>query len=212
VRETRRKNPKIRRPMEQTASDTSACATPSGKVVKPHKKRVRITKHVNKRTKLDDRMRTDVVKMLAEFIPIPQIKYELERKYQVSVSEQNLHEYKRSPRWAEMLSKFRRKYTEGLDSVPGYHKRVRLERMERVYQKADSSDDLKNSIAVTEHQRKEVEGDGNKHVGDNILIQFKGMSDDELQKELQNTIEYVKKLEAKNKPLVIDVEAKNGNV
>jgi hypothetical protein len=157
---------------------------------------------------LNSNQKLEIVKMIAEFHSVPEIQYEIERKYKIKISKTTVLNYKTGEKWQATLSKFRKKYTDDIESVPGTHKRVRMERMEKIWAKAEEKEDIKNAISVTEHQRKEIEGDGNKHSGDNILIQFNGMSDDELQKELQNTIEYIKKMEQKK---IVDAEVVNGN-
>jgi hypothetical protein len=190
-------------------SDTSACAIPDGNQPNSEKSLKPSTKKRGGRPKLQDRQRIEIVKMLAEFIPQPQIVYEIKRKYGIELSQQSIYGYSVSPKWKDKLLKLRKKYTDDLESVPGYHKRVRMERMEKIWEKADNKSDLKSAVTVTEHQRKEVEGDGTKQSGDNILIQFNAMSDAELQKEFDNTLEYVKRLEEKRRK-IIDIGGPNG--
>lgn len=146
--------------------------------------------------------------MIAEFHSAPDIIYEIKRKYDIELSIGTITHYKKAEKWQSILKKFRKEYTDAVDSVPGAHKRVRMERMEKIWEKAEEKEDIKSAITVTEHQRKEIEGDGNKHNGDNILVQFNSMSDEELQKELRNTIEYIKKIEKKQ---IINAEVVNGN-
>jgi hypothetical protein len=193
--------------MGQTASDTSVCATHDGNETSGEKNRNLSTNEDY--SKLNNDQKVEIVKMLAEFVDIPTIQYEIDRKYGIKLSTTGVKNYKTAEKWIPMYKKFRKEYVESVESVPGAHKRVRLERMEKLWEKAETDEDIRNAISVTEHQRKEIEGEGSKHQGDNILIQFNGMSDDELQKELNNTIEYIKKLEKKK---VIDAEVINANV
>ena len=163
---------------------------------------------IEEKFKLNGDQKLEVVKMLSEFTPVTQVQYEMERKHGIKLSTTAVNYYKTADRWMPVFKKYRKQFVDSVDSVPGAHKRVRLERMERMWAKAETEEDIKNAISVTEHQRKEIEGEGSKHQGDNILIQFNGMSDEELQKELQNTIEYIKKLEKKK---IIDAEVVNVN-
>lgn len=207
---TRRRNPRRKTPMELIASDTSACVTPVGKDISSESQKKLITETRKQRTwRLPQHIKIEIVKMHAEFIPTCQIQYELERRHGLKVSENAILHYHHSPKWQNYLKDYRNKFVADIESIPGYHKRVRMERMEKVFRKVENTNDIRAVIAITEHQRKEIEGDGPKHQGDNYLIQFNNMTDEQLRHELQNTIEYIKKLEDKKK--LIDIGGSNGS-
>ena len=95
--------------------------------------------------------------------------------------------WKRKRRAKLLLMKMRKEYVRAVMEVPIYHKRVRLDRLEEIYHKTE---DEKVKIRALEEARKEVEGEGV-----NIAVmQFYGMSDEELEERRKRILERLKKL------------------
>ena len=91
---------------------------------------------------------------------------------------------KNSPRWSPMIKKIQTQYLSKMSEIAGSHKHVRLERAEKVYDRAVEKGDLKHQLLSIEQQRKEFD----KHENNSILIlqqQYNFMSDDELAQRKQ---------------------------
>ena len=108
-------------------------------------------------------------------------------------------QYRRIPKWKALIDKAREEYVPHLYEVSGSHKRIRLERHERIYEKAIVNHDLKHAIAATVEQRKEMEGDAS-----NVSLtmnQFNILSDDELEfkkKQVMDRIKLISNQEIQN--------------
>ena len=91
---------------------------------------------------------------------------------------------KNSPRWSPMIKKIQTQYLSKMSEIAGSHKHVRLERAEKVYDRAVEKGDLKHQLLSIEQQRKEFD----KHENNSILIlqqQYNFMSDEELAQRKQ---------------------------
>ena len=87
--------------------------------------------------------------------------------------------YRTHPKWQRMINEIRVKYLSDVNAVAGAHQRVRLDRAERVYDRAVKSKDLHYQLAATEQQRKEF--DKSEYNQINILQQqYINMSDEEV--------------------------------
>lgn len=98
-------------------------------------------------------------------------------EHNIEVHPVTIAQYATSEKWKPLIRKVREAHMNDLTAVSGAHKRVRLERHERVYEKAMKKGDMRNAITATVEQRKEMEGDGAVNL---TLNQFNTMTDDEL--------------------------------
>ena len=100
---------------------------------------------------------------------------------------------KNSPRWSPMIKKIQTQYLSKMSEIAGSHKHVRLERAEKVYDRAVAKGDLKHQLLSIEQQRKEFD----KHESNSILIlqqQYNFMSDEELSQRKQYLLEKLKSI------------------
>lgn len=105
--------------------------------------------------------------------------------------------YKRTAKWKSMIDKIRTEYLADINAVGGAHKRVRLERAERIYDRAVKKRDLRYQTAAIEQQRKEFD----KHESGTINIwnqQFINMSPEERAHRKQYLAEKLKLKEVLN--------------
>ncbi len=105
--------------------------------------------------------------------------------------------YKRTAKWKSIIDKTRVKYLADMEDVPGFHKKVRLRRHERVYEGALKKGDYKNAISATEHQRKEIEGDSSTLNLSLYNNKFNIFTDEELSQKHLEALEKVKRLSEK---------------
>lgn len=118
----------------------------------------------------------------------------------VDISSWQIVKYSRYEKWQPLIKKIKQEYFSDIASVSGSHKKVRLERHERVYERAIKKNDLKHAISATEHQRKEMEGGGDTVTNNNIFVK---LSDDELEYKKKEVLERIKLMSNKG---VIDVK------
>lgn len=90
--------------------------------------------------------------------------------------------YKQHPKWQKMINEIKIKYLSDVNAVAGSHKRVRLERADRIYDRAygrntEKSDSV--ALSAIDHQKREFD----KHEYNQVNIlnqQYINMSDEEL--------------------------------
>lgn len=149
---------------------------------------------------LNEEQKLFIVKMVAQGWTKTEIKNELKSTYDIVVSDTTVRNYAESEKWKPLLKKLRDEYVSSTLEVAGSHKRVRLERAERMYDKAVAKNDIKFGLLSIEQQRKEF--DKHEYNSFNILNQqYNYMSDEEVE-ERKNLI-----LSKLNK----QKELKNGN-
>lgn len=160
--------------------------------------------------KLLDKQKAHICKMLGEFVKPKEICRIMKEVHNIDITTCAVQNYKTGKRWQKAILESRQAYLSKLEDVPGYHKRVRLERMERAAERCEDKDDIKTLISAVAQQQKEVEGGDEKLSSLTInLQQLNIMSDEELQRELDNTKNYIMKLE-KKKTLEIKGETTDG--
>ena len=123
-------------------------------------------------------------------------------EFNIEISKHQVLNYSKAEKWQPLIKKIRQETFSDLAAVAGSHKRVRLERSEKVFEKALKKGDLKHSLAATEAQRKEMEGGGDFNV---TLNQYNVLSDEELEFKKE---EVLKRIALKSKG-VIDVKPTN---
>lgn len=116
----------------------------------------------------------------------------------ISISSIQVHQYTKAEKWQALIKKVREETMQDLASVAGSHKKVRLQRHEKVYDKAISKNKFDLAIKATEAQRKEME-EGNISL---TLNQFNILSDEELKHKHEEVLTRIKNLSNKG---VIDV-------
>lgn len=152
---------------------------------------------------LTEEQKMIIIGYIASYMTPSEIIEICKEKHAINISFQQITKYKEADKWKPIIKKLREEYLADLPAVAGSHKRVRMERVERIYERAIKKNDLKNQLASVEHQRKEIEGDrsGSLHL---TLNQFSNMSDEELYEQRKRVLDQVKKLEPKKE--IIDVE------
>lgn len=158
--------------------------------------------------KFTEEERYVIVSMLARCYSNTEIKNEIMTRFQKNIDVALLQQYKRTKKWVAVITKLREEYLIDVPMANTAHKRVRLERLDRIYDRAVENGDLKNQLSSTTQAWKEMEG--NKKDGDTTNVfwnnpvyqQINALSTEELIKRQQ---EATKKLTQ-----TIDMEELNG--
>jgi len=108
----------------------------------------------------------------------------------IEISPHQIYLYAQAEKWQALIRKVRNENMNDIAAVAGSHKKVRLERAEKVFDKALKSNKLKEALSATEHQRKEMEGGGD--MVNLTLNQFNVLSDEELEYKKKQVIERIK--------------------
>lgn len=157
--------------------------------------------------KFTHEQRLDIMRLIARGMTCKETQTAIHEITGHYISEGQLAKYRTSKKWKPTIQKERELYLSSLADVPGYHKKVRLERADKIYNAAMQDGSLKNAILATEQQRKEVEDKGNAPVSF-VFQQYNGLSDEELQDKYTQALIKIEK--HKQKQIVNIQEVKDG--
>ena len=148
-----------------------------------------------KRThKLSEQDKQIVVAMFAAGLTPTETSNRAREEHHIQVSPPVIANFAKSAKWQPLIRRIRVAHMNDLTAVAGSYKKVRLERHDRIYEKAMKKGDMRNAISATVEQRKEMEGDGTVNM---TLNQFNSMSDDELEHKKTLVLE---RIQLMNKP------------
>ena len=105
--------------------------------------------------------------------------------------------YRRSRKWDAVIAETRTKYIADIQAVAGSHKRVRLDRLERLYEKAYDKNNLRAAMEVVDHQRKEMEEKAQYGSVNLTLNQYNSLTDEELEERRNLFLQKIKRIEKK---------------
>lgn len=147
---------------------------------------------------LNEEQRRFVISLLGQFMTYLEIAEEFEKKYgNVPKNFKNIvSHYGRTKRWQPVIERIRTDFVTDLHSVGGTHKRVRMERRERLYEKAFQKGDVRNALIAVKHMEEEMEGTKTFNFN---MTQYSRLSDQELEEKYQSILEKIK-------PKIINVE------
>ncbi len=185
--ETRRKLLKRKIRTEQTSSDTSACPTQDSEDTKPSKASSPSRLTENYKYTNEDKML--IITMIAQFYPEAKIISEFAEKTSQSISMTTVRHYKHAAKWQRAIERIREQYLMAVGQVAGAHKRIRMERYERLYRIAYNSGKYGEARKIISDQRVEMEG--SKEGGPTLNVSFQQLnllSDEELEKRRQDVI------------------------
>lgn|SRR3990167_6614878 len=148
---------------------------------------------------LNDIEKQELVSMIAEGICHKEINEHLQERYGFFLSERALQYYRKSSKWKPVIAKLREEYISAVHEVAISHKRVRLERAEKIYNKSYGEGDFSFALEVLRFAQKEMDPRANDTSVTNLSIyqQFNNLSDDELNFKKNQLMEKLKLLESK---------------
>lgn len=155
---------------------------------KPKKLNMKDAPYIKGSHKLSEQDKQIIVSIFASGLTPSETSDRVREEHNIEVSPCVVGQFGRTEKWQPLIRKVREAHMNDLAAVSGSHKRVRLERHEKVYEKALKKNDLRNALASTEAQRKEMEGDGNINM---TLNQFNTMTDDELEHKKKLVMERI---------------------
>lgn len=159
-------------------------------VIEEPKEELTVPKKNNVPHKISEQDKQYMVTCLAGGMSPTEVARLVEHERGIQVSHQNIYMYGQAEKWQPLMRKIRQELMSDLAAISGSHKKVRLERAEKVYDKAIDKGKLDIALKATEHQRKEMEGDNT-----NLsltLNQFNVLSDDELEHKKKQVMERIK--------------------
>ena len=132
-------------------------------------------------TKLSQEQQLELMEFIARFATKEEVDEYFYSNYKITLSQNLIYQYKRTAKWKPIIKKLREKYLLGEDEVAGRHKRVRLDRADKIYEKAFKEKDLKTALQANRDMQEMTEG---RHVNQGDLNmtfnQYNVLDDEEL--------------------------------
>ena len=149
-------------------------------------------KHTNSTNKLEENEQLELMEFIARFATMEDINSYFIPTYGKFIAPAAVQQYRKTAKWKPIIKKLREKYLLGEDEVAGRHKRVRLDRADKIFEKALQKDDLKTALQANRDQQEMVEGK-NVNAGDVSMTfnQYNVLDDEELRlriKEAQDKL------------------------
>ena len=87
--------------------------------------------------KLSHKQKLRICELLAQFYPVKQVGEMIEREYGIKVSLTNIkNNYQKSKKWIPKIEYFRKQYLESYMDEPCANKRVRIQKLQRIYEES----------------------------------------------------------------------------
>ena len=155
--------------------------------------------------KLTQDMQLELMEFIARFATLEEVNEYFMTNYKVMISVNLMYQYKRSPKWKPIIKKLREKYLLEEDEVAGRHKRVRLDRADRIFNKAEKKGDLRTALQANRDSQEMVEG-RNVREGDLSISfnQYNGLTDDEIKERMKEVQDKLKRVTIEAKAEVQD--------
>ena len=98
-----------------------------------------------------------ICELLGHFVTPTRIAAAVKQRFQVDISPAGVKSYRLMPKWQLEIQKARDAYLSRQNEVPIYHRMVRLERLERLYQRAATRNNDELAGRQLDRAREEVE-------------------------------------------------------
>ena len=142
-----------------------------------------------------------LVSLWASGLTFSEVHERANKEYNINVSYYQIAQYTKSLKWQKLIEKVKKETYSDISAVAGSHKKVRLDRAEKIYEKSMTKNKFKDALSAVEHQRKEMEGGGDFNV---TLNQYNVLSDEELEFKKKEVMDRIARMNANSKG-VIDV-------
>jgi hypothetical protein len=94
----------------------------------------------------------------ARYMPVKDILFKFKEDHGVTITETAARWYLMSRKWAPIIQDMREKWVVGVLEIPISQKRVRMERLENLYQKALAARQISTAKEILKAAKEEIEG------------------------------------------------------
>lgn len=144
-----------------------------------------------KSQRYDVTQRKLILEMIAHMKTPREIQRDFKKLYDIDLPYQSIVSLRNTKRSRQFIADERERFLVRIEDVPGYHKRVRMERREFIYETALVTGDYKSALTAVKHQEEEIE---TKNRGNNYsltLNQYNNLNDDELEARRQDLMKTI---------------------
>ncbi len=145
-------------------------------------------------SRFTEEQRRFFISLMGQYMNGTEIAEEMKKKYGIDIKypTQMMRAYGRAKKWIPIIERMRATYVQNIHEVAGSYKRVRMERRERIYEKALKKDDLKHALIAVKNMEDEMEERGQSGASFNLTLnQYNAMSDEEIDSKRKELIERI---------------------
>ena len=147
-----------------------------------------------------EEIRLEVCALIARFIPPDEIVEIVKQEYNYDLPKTRIAQYKASKQWKPLIESYRQRFVTEVTEVPLFHQKIRLERLEKMWEKshatADGREKRKEQLAILKEAREETtKVERNTNI---LAVQFHGMDDSQLLEARNRVLERLKTLEVQD--------------
>lgn len=153
--------------------------------------------------KLNDEHKSYLVGLIAHCYSNAEINEEMYTKFGKTISPALVLQYKKSKRWLPIIKTLREEYEINVPAANMFSKRARLDRLERIYDRAINKDEVDVQLKAVTQGWREVEGklqDGdttNVYMSNPVYNQLNLLSNEELMRRHKEATEKLKLIKEK---------------
>ena len=147
-------------------------------------------------SKLTTKMKLELMEFVARWSTLDEINQFFVPTYGITIGWYLIYYYKRSKTWKPVIAKLREKYLQGADEVAIAHKRVRLERREKIYQRAEKVGDGQLALSAIRDTEEAMGGMGKRGGVSLTFNQFNSLSDDEIEQRRLEVLNRIRNMDA----------------
>lgn len=129
---------------------------------------------------LTEHQQLELMELIARFATVREINEYFVPTHKVTISPSLINQYKRTQKWKPVIKKFREKYLLSTDEIGGTHKKVRLDRADRIYENAYTKKDYRLALQANRDMHEMVEGKNNSGDLNMTINQYNVLDDEEL--------------------------------
>ena len=98
-----------------------------------------------------------ICQLLGQYHTTTEINQVLKERYHVAIHPVNIQRYRHHPKWALLIKQFRATYLGSIMEIPISHQVVRLDRLERLYQKAMVNEEVGEARQILQDAAEEMD-------------------------------------------------------
>lgn len=163
-------------------------------------------KAFSKEERLTQEEKFCLISMIAHCYSNSEIKKEMAQKYAKPISTALINQYARTKKWLVVIAKIREKYNINISDARMFSKRSRMDRYERIYDRAVDKDDVDAQLRAVTQAHREIEGNGdgetnNFYLNNPVYNQLNLLSNEELLKRQKEATQRLLQRKDNNGPL-----------
>lgn len=169
-------------------------------VVKQVAKRIKeIAPKADRTTKMNEETRLHLISLIAHCYSNAEIQKEMFEKHGKIISTSLIGQYQRTKKWREAIKKIRQEYELNVPEAKMFSKRSRLDRLERIYDRAVEKEDIDNQLKAVSQGWREIEGnkqegDTNVYLNNPVYNQLNLLSNEELLRRHKEATEKLRRI------------------